>query len=155
MRENEQEKRGGKKSFRALEKEYIVHHTLCLSRLRGSSRIQTQINFYSCRTSIRSLLICKLSDNSFSTVCLCVSAIKASDYLEIARHFDTVIIHNVPRLKDLAVRLVTLINILYILKVKRIRGDIIFNYVPCLQVNNVSFSILNTLCCNLTSSGMQ
>lgn len=46
----------------------------------------------------------------------------ASDYLEIARHFDTVIIRNVPRLKvalkDQARRLVTLIDIFYDQKVK-------------------------------------
>lgn len=46
----------------------------------------------------------------------------ASDYLEMARHFDTVIIRNVPRLrvalKDQARRLITLIDIFYDQKVK-------------------------------------
>ncbi|XP_060770124.1 lactation elevated protein 1 homolog B isoform X4 [Neoarius graeffei] len=46
----------------------------------------------------------------------------ASDYLEIAHHFDTVFIRNVPRLtvalKDQARRLITLIDILYDQKVR-------------------------------------
>ncbi|KAB5517229.1 hypothetical protein PHYPO_G00187310 [Pangasianodon hypophthalmus] len=53
---------------------------------------------------------------------LCERPLGASDYLEIARHFDTVIIRNVPRLKvalkDQARRLITLIDILYDQKVR-------------------------------------
>lgn len=60
-------------------------------------------------------------------VCMCVCVFQplgASDYLEIARHFDTILIRNVPRLnvalKDQARRLATLVDILYDRKVKRI-----------------------------------
>lgn len=50
-----------------------------------------------------------------------------SDYLEIAWHFDTVIIRNVPRLKvalkNQARRLIALIDILYDQKVIQIRSN--------------------------------
>ncbi|XP_062858534.1 lactation elevated protein 1 homolog B [Trichomycterus rosablanca] len=53
---------------------------------------------------------------------LCDRPLGAGDYLEIARHFDTLIIRNVPRLrvalKDQARRLITLIDILYDQKVR-------------------------------------
>ncbi|XP_060770121.1 lactation elevated protein 1 homolog B isoform X2 [Neoarius graeffei] len=53
---------------------------------------------------------------------LCERPLGASDYLEIAHHFDTVFIRNVPRLtvalKDQARRLITLIDILYDQKVR-------------------------------------
>ncbi|KAK3522379.1 hypothetical protein QTP86_007959 [Hemibagrus guttatus] len=57
----------------------------------------------------------RLADCTFQE--LCERPLGASDYLEIACHFDTVIIRNVPRLKvalkDQARRLVTLIDIFY------------------------------------------
>ncbi|XP_066533518.1 lactation elevated protein 1 homolog B [Hoplias malabaricus] len=53
---------------------------------------------------------------------LCDRPLGASDYLEIARRFDTVIIRNVPRLKvglkDQVRRLITLIDIFYDQKVR-------------------------------------
>ncbi|KAF7694281.1 lactation elevated protein 1 homolog B isoform X1 [Silurus meridionalis] len=53
---------------------------------------------------------------------LCEHALGASDYLEIARHFRTVVIRNVPRLKvelkDQARRFITLIDIFYDQKVR-------------------------------------
>ncbi|XP_047674254.1 lactation elevated protein 1 homolog B isoform X3 [Tachysurus fulvidraco] len=53
---------------------------------------------------------------------LCERPLGASDYLEIAHRFDTVIIRNVPRLKvalkDQARRLITLIDIFYDQKVR-------------------------------------
>ncbi|KAK2846042.1 hypothetical protein Q7C36_010896 [Tachysurus vachellii] len=53
---------------------------------------------------------------------LCERPLGASDYLEIAHHFDTVIIRKVPRLKvalkDQARRLITLIDIFYDQKVR-------------------------------------
>ncbi|XP_058249562.1 lactation elevated protein 1 homolog B isoform X1 [Hemibagrus wyckioides] len=62
----------------------------------------------------------RLADCTFQE--LCERPLGASDYLEIARHFDTVIIRNVPRLKvalkDQARRLVTLIDIFYDQKVR-------------------------------------
>ncbi|KAI4905384.1 hypothetical protein NFI96_016367 [Prochilodus magdalenae] len=53
---------------------------------------------------------------------LCDRSLGASDYLEIARQFDTVIIRNVPRLKvglkDQVRRLITLVDIFYDQKVR-------------------------------------
>lgn len=59
------------------------------------------------------------------SVCVCVfQPLGASDYLEIAHHFDTVIVRGVPRLKvalrEQARRFITLIDILYDQKVKGI-----------------------------------